>query len=828
MERKTLFADVLLPLPLPGYFTYRVPYELNNQIEVGQRVVVQFGSKKIYTALVRFLHENAPEAYVPKYVLAILDAAPIVNKKQFATWEWIASYYLCSYGEVMSAALPSALKLASETKLVLHPDFDGDLSVLNENEYRIAEALHTKPVLTVSEVTEITGLQKVIPLLKTLIEKKVALVEEELTDRFKPKSEQWVRLADEWRNEQKLNELFDQLEKKSEKQNRVLQVYFMLAGSIFEAGEVRRKDILKKFPECEAQIKALGKKGVFEILEKSQSRLIEYSHTAEVDELELSLAQQSVMNSIQQGFQSKDTVLLHGVTSSGKTEIYIRLINETIKAGKQVLYLLPEIALTAQTINRLRKYFGNRVGIYHSKYNEHERVEIWNKVLGTTLPGTQPYQVVLGARSAMFLPFDNLGLIIVDEEHDSSYKQFDPAPRYNARDAAIWLGNLHKAKVLLGSATPSIESYYNAKAGKYHLVELSERFGGMLMPLIEVADLTEETKRKTMKSHFSSLLFNQIEEALANQEQIILFQNRRGFSVRIECDSCHHMPQCKKCDVTLIYHKHNNQLKCHYCGYSIRLPEKCPACGSTALKMKGFGTERIEEEISLLFPNARVARMDLDTTRSKNAYRKIISDFEEREIDILVGTQMITKGLDFDNVSVVGILNADNMISFPDFRSYERSFQQLAQVSGRAGRKNKRGKVIIQSYNPYFQVIRDVIDNNYAAMYSSQIVERNTFKYPPFFRLVKLIVKHPNEDLVNEAAAELGNRLRKLFDNRVLGPEFPLVSRINNYYLKNIILKFERDNYVQSRKNQLQNIIRQLLSESRYKPVKVTIDVDPY
>jgi len=829
MERKTFFADVLLPLPLPGYFTYRIPFDMNKILQPGQRVVIQFGKKKIYTALLRRIHENPPSTYAVKYILSVLDSEPIVNEKQFLLWEWIADYYLCNIGEVMNAALPPAFKLASESRIVINPDFDGDYSQFNEYEMLVAEALVSKVSLTVSEVSEITGLQKIIPLIKTLIEKNVIVTEEEITEKYKPKIESYIRLTDNFLNERELMDLFDKLEKKAFRQLQLLQSFLQLSGyfQIFD-NEIKKSELLKNPDFTDAQIKTLVKKGIFEVIEKEQSRIEAADAFSTVMDIELSEQQLSAYNAINQGFEQKSVVLLHGVTSSGKTEIYIKLIDDAIKQGKQVLYLLPEIALTAQIINRLQRFFGNKAGVYHSKYSENQRVEVWNKVIFAAQGiENENHSIILGARSALFLPFDNLGLIIVDEEHDSSYKQYDPAPRYNARDAAIYLATMHGAKTILGSATPAIESYFNTLTQKYQLVEINERYGGMELPEIIIADLKSEARQKTMRSHFSSILIKHIDLALAKKQQIILFQNRRGFSLRLECDSCHYMPQCKNCDVTLIYHKHQNQLRCHYCGYSTRIPEKCPDCGSTGIMMKGFGTEKIEEDLSIIFPEAVIERMDLDTTRSKNAYRRIISDFEDRKIDILVGTQMVTKGLDFDNVSIVGVLNADNMISYPDFRSYERSFQMMAQVSGRAGRKGEKGKVIIQTYNPKHEVLKNVINTDYLAMFNSQIIERKTFKYPPFYRLIKITLKHKDADILNKAATDFSNTLRKVFEKRVLGPEFPMVSKIKNMFLKDILLKIEREASLKHAKEQLKYIIEIFKQNNKYSQIRLIIDVDP-
>ncbi len=831
MDRITLFAEVLLPLPIPGTFTYRIPFEMNSEVTAGKRVVVQFGKKKIYTGLVKSVHQKIPQDYIPKYVLSVLDSSPVVNDIQFGFWDWIADYYMCHAGEVMNAALPSALKLASETRIVQHPDFDGETDHLNEKEYLIAEAIDIQKTLTISEVSRIVEYKKVIPLIKNLIEKRIVLVEEELRDRYRPKVETYVRLTAEYRKEENLRKVFDELEKRAFKQLEVLMTFMRMTESLDKPVEtVKRTDLLKMANSTPAPMTALIKKGVFELDEKESSRLESFDAQTSVSTIVLTKKQEEALETIKSGFENKNVVLLHGVTSSGKTEIYIKLIQETIEQGRQVLFLLPEIALTTQIINRLRKFFGDKVGVYHSKYNEFERVEIWNNVVksgGEKIKPDQKYQIILGARSALFLPYSNLGLVIVDEEHDSSYKQYAPAPRYLARDSAIVLAQMHKAKTLLGSATPCVESYFNASTNKYALAEIDERYGGVQMPEILVADLKNETRRKTMKSHFSSFLLKNIEEALEKKEQIILFQNRRGFSLRLECETCNWLPTCKNCDVTLIYHKYNNQLRCHYCGYSTRVPERCPECGFTGIKMKGFGTEKIEDDLSIILPKANIMRMDLDTTRSKNAYQKIISDFEEHRIDILVGTQMVTKGLDFDNVSIVGILNADNLISYPDFRSFERSFQLMAQVSGRAGRKAKRGKVIIQTYNPHHTVIRYVIDNNYDLMFRSQLQERNQFKYPPFYRIIELQVQHKDANFVNAASFELATELKKFLGKRVLGPEYPIVSRIKNLYLKNILVKLEKSDKIHDMKEKIAEAIFFFNTQSKYKAARIVVDVDP-
>jgi len=744
----------------------------------------------------------------------------------------MASYYMCTTGEVMNAALPSAFKLASETRVAINPDYSIDSVPLNEKEFSLVETLYNgKKSIEISRISRIIDQQKIIPVVKTLIEKGVIILEEEVREKYRPKKEIYVRLHDSYSgDESALKDLFDRLELRAKKQLEILMTFIQISGHGFEhIHEVKKDDLLKKSGCSAAVFDSMIKKGVLEVYEKLAIKPKSGTAGSNPDSILLTDPQKRAIAEIRDAWTAKDVVLLHGVTSSGKTEIYIKLINETIEQGKQVLYLLPEIALTTQIINRLRKYFGDRVGIYHSRFNESERADVWKQAsLNRESPGGRSScDIILGARSAVFLPFVNLGLVIVDEEHDSSFKQMDPAPRYNGRDAALFLAHLHGAKALLGSATPAIESYYNAKQGKYALVELPERFGEMELPLIQLVNIKDELRRGRMKTHFSTTLLDQLTEALKNREQAILFQNRRGFSLRLECESCNWMPSCKNCDVTLVYHKKGNQLRCHYCGYVTSVPSLCPVCHSPGIKMKGFGTEKVEEELGILLPEARIARMDLDTTRSKHAHQNIITSFEELKIDILVGTQMVTKGLDFDHVSTVCILNADNMLSFPDFRSEERSFQLMAQVSGRSGRKKKRGTVIIQTYNPAHPIIQSVVKNNYTGMYGYQLAERRKFKYPPFYRLILLKVKHRNADLVNKAASELAKKLTRVFGNRILGPEYPPVARIMNQYLKHVLIKVEVESSVLSAKSRLLEILGEFYQKQEFHPVKVLIDVDP-
>ncbi len=884
MSRTTLFVDVILPLAVPNLYTYRVPFDWNESVIVGQRVIVQFGKGKLYSALVRRVHEQPPKIYEAKYIDSILDEHPIVNETQFALWEWISQYYMCTIGEVMQAALPGGLRLASETKIILNPSFNNQSEtehpqiLISDKEYLIMDALEIRQVLSISDVSEILDQKTVYPVIKNMIEKGIVLIQEELKEKYKPKIESFVRFTEYAEQEENLKTIFDSLEKKASKQLDVVMAFIKLSGRYSkQINEVKKSEIVKLVEGADAAIKGLSKKNIFEIYEREVGRFAAY--TGESRDTNLNEIQQQVFDSINAQFfteqkeqPAKDVVLLHGVTSSGKTEIYIKLIEQAIARGKQVLYLLPEIALTTQIINRLRKYFGDVVGVYHSKFNENERVEVWNNVLRSSnaeVPmrkleelnkvqsstfkveelsaerklkvGSQNskvqdiekenplsnYKLVIGARSALFLPFSNLGLVIVDEEHDSSYKQYDPAPRYNARDGAIYLAHLHKAKTLLGSATPSIESYFNALEGKYGFAEMTKRFGGIQMPEILISDVKEATKKKQMKSHFSPMLLDHVTAALENKEQVILFQNRRGFAPQLECNTCAWVPQCVNCDVSLTYHKASNQLRCHYCGYTSKPPVKCAACGDTELKMKGFGTEKIEEELSIFYPKAKIMRMDLDTTRSKFAHQHIIQDFEDGNIDILVGTQMVTKGLDFDNVSLVGILNADGMLNFPDFRAYERSYQLMAQVSGRAGRKNKRGKVIIQTQNPDHSIIQDVWNNNYLSMYTNQLLDRRNFNYPPYYRIIEITLIHRDVNMVNESAKYFAAELKHHFGKRVLGPEFPIVARVRNLYHKNILLKIERDASALQAKKIVAELLVNFKVNPDFKSVRVQMDVDP-
>ena len=819
IDRETLFVEVILPLAIAKNYTYRVPFEWNGQIEIGKRVVVQFGKSKLYTAVVVAIGNRPPEKYEAKYIIEILDTRPVVTGAQLQFWGWMADYYMCYPGEVMNAALPSALKLASETKITLTKAFEIDRAALHDKEYLIVEALEIQPELSVSDIVKLLGQKTVMPVLKLLFEKNIIHISEEVTERYKPRTRTFIKLHPDYHHQDNLKELFSILEKRAPKQADAVLAYIKLAR---HQKAITKNELTEESGAGAASINSLIEKEIFVAEEKNVSRLY-FEDGDDYDTFELNEQQQDVLKQINETFEQKEVVLLHGVTSSGKTQIYIRLIEQMIAAGKQVLYLLPEIALTTHIIERLRMYFGTNIGIYHSRFNDNERVEVWQKVLNNE------YKVVLGARSSVFLPFNDLGLIIVDEEHETSYKQYDPAPRYNARDAAIFLANMHKGKVLLGSATPSFESYYNARTNKYGFAELTERYGGVKLPEIEVVSIAQETRLKTIRSHFTSVLLADIEAALAAKEQVILFQNRRGYAPILMCKICAYTPKCINCDVSLTFHKSSGKLHCHYCGYKEDSPKICPACGSTHLEYKGFGTEKIEDELQLLLPDARIARMDLDTTRSRNSLQTLLNDLEEKKIDILVGTQMVAKGLDFSGVTVIGIINADSLLKFPDYRANERGYQLLSQVSGRAGRRDKQGKVVIQTYDVKHRVLKQVIENNYADLYFTEMEERRSFKYPPFYRIINLDVKHKDPEIVNNQAAYLAAELRRHFGERVIGPEYPLVARIRNYYIKSIMVKFERDAVsINKAKALIREVITQFQTTKLSKGSIVQPDVDPY
>ena len=817
-----MYIDVILPLPLANTYTYAVPDNFATKLQLGMRVIVPVGNKKIYTGIISRIHQNPPIGYAVKPIIDILDEKPILSPQQLPFWEWIASYYQSTLGEVYKAALPASLKLESETVVTIQPDVDDEIS-LSEKEQDLFTAITTKKQTTVSELQKQTGIKNILPLLKSLMEKQLVVVSEEVKESYRPKTETFVQLNEAQKDENCLKETFDSLEK-SPKQLHLLMTYLdasQILLSRTETKEISKKELLKKSDISEKVLQTLVSKNILELYKKEVGRLNSNEITAS-PAFPLNVFQKKALEEILISFQQKNVTLLHGVTASGKTEIYIHLIQEAIRQGKQVLYLVPEIALTAQITIRLKKVFGNELGIYHSKFSDNERVEIWNNLLNN-----KGYKVILGVRSSVFLPFSRLGLIIVDEEHENTYKQFDPSPRYHARNAAVVLASLHGAKTLLGTATPSIETYYNAITGKYGLVQLSQRHKEIALPEIKIVNTAEMRRKKQMNAHYSSVLLEKIKEALDRKEQVILFQNRRGFAPYVECPSCAWIPKCKQCDVSLTYHKSLNQLSCHYCGNAYNIPTACPSCGNTSIEKRGFGTEKIEADIENLFPEARIVRMDLDSTRSKNAYEKIIADFEQHNIDILVGTQMISKGLDFEKVSVVGVLNADNLLNFPDFRAHERAFQLLTQVSGRAGRKNKQGLVIIQTSEPEHSVIKQVIDNDFQAMFTQQLHERKLFNYPPYSRLAYLFVKHRDSSVLNKASNALAEELRKVLGKRVLGPETPLISRIKNLYIKRFMIKIEVQASSEKAKQIIQEAINNVRQNDEFRSVLINFDVDP-
>ncbi|MES2799828.1 MAG: primosomal protein N' [Bacteroidota bacterium] len=824
-ERLTLFVDVILPVPIHQEFTYRVPFELNDHVQIGVRVVVPFGKSKLQTGIVTKIHEIVPSNYQTRFVEHILDEQPIVTATQLKFWSWIASYYMSAIGDVMNVALPSNFKLASESVIVLHPDFEEERTSLSERERQIIEALEIHESIDLKTVAEILNIKTIHPIIKSMMDRRIVLSIEELNQKFTPKTKLFVEIAPAFRNDDELQDTLTRLEhnKASYKQFEALMI--LLREAAFQENKLIpvEKNRLIDAGVSTSTLSSLQKKGII-TMERYQIGRFDEMTAASNGFKPLSEAQNEALQELRASMEEFTTTLFHGVTGSGKTEVYAQLIQEQLDNGKQVLFLLPEIALTTQLIQRLSLYFGEQIGVYHSKFNQNERVEIWNHVLNND---PNKFRIILGARSSIFLPYQNLGLIIVDEEHEGSFKQFDPSPRYNARDAAIVLAHLTKAKVILGSATPSIESYYNAKSGKFGLVELNIRFGNISLPEVFIADVKLERKQKKMSSHFTSMLLDEMKVALEKDEQIILFQNRRGYTPLWSCEVCDWVPKCSNCDVSLTYHKFSNQLKCHYCGFIAAPMGSCGQCGSNRLNMLGFGTEKIEDELQLLFPDKVIKRLDFDSTRSKNAYETILNDFGDRKTHILVGTQMITKGLDFDNVSLVGVLDADQMLNRVDFRAFEKSFQMMTQVSGRAGRKFKRGKVVIQTGNPDNWVIQKVIEHNFVDFYQNEILERKNFFYPPFYKLVQFTLKHRDEHVLDEAANQLAAGLKAVFKERVLGPDYPVVRKINNLFLKTILIKIEREAPDKKVKERLQSIINEFYSVPLHKSIRISTDVDP-
>jgi len=814
------FIDVILPIPLEKEFTYSINKDEAVFLKPGMRVAVQFGKSKIYAALVTKVHQDPPQVYEAKEIEHILDEEPIVTHQQLKLWSWISRYYMCSKGEVMRAALPSAFLLESETIILKNHNVEIDESLLKDDEFLIYEALQYQSLLRIQEIINITGKKNVLPVIKRLIEKSVITVQEEIYEQYKPKLVRYVKLHTNFVQEEALRSLLESMTR-APKQREVLMHLFTLQVKV--AKPIKVADLVKASNSSSAVIKTLIDKEILQEYSVQTDR-VDSQGGENIETKQLNEFQLNALNEIQHIFKEKEVCLLHGVTSSGKTEVYVKLIENILNDGKQVLYLLPEIALTTQLITRLQQYFGDKLTVYHSKYSVNERVEAWNNVKN----GKSKAQVVIGARSSVLLPFTNLGLIIVDEEHESSFKQYDPAPRYHARDTAIVLANMFSAKVVLGSATPAIETYYNTKEGKYGMVQLTRRYGNVLMPEINLVDIKTKYRKKEMTGHFSDTLLENIQEALKEGEQVILFQNRRGYSPVVECNTCGHSPQCPNCDVSLTFHNFKNQLRCHYCGYHMAMQQQCMACSSSDLSTKGFGTEQIEKELQQLFPEHVIGRMDQDTTRGKYGYEKIISRFEQEEIDILVGTQMLSKGLDFRNVSLVGIMNADNLLNFPDFRAHERSYQLMQQVAGRAGRTKKRGKVLIQTYNPFHQILQQVSVNDYLGMYKDQIEERHQYKYPPFYRIIKITGKHKDYNRVNDAVAWFAKSLRSVFKENVLGPEFPPISRIRNQYHKNILIKIPQGQSLGKTKEAIRKIKASFESVKEFSGVRIIINVDNY
>jgi primosomal protein N' (replication factor Y) (superfamily II helicase) len=824
-ELQTFFADILIPVPIPRYFTYRIPQSLNALARIGHRVIVQFGDRKILTGIIAGIHQQPPRDYEAKYILELLDEFPVISDQQFALYKWMADYYMCTPGEVMNAALPSGLKLSSESMVQLHPSFDLDESDLafSEKEYVLLKRLAHES-LGYTEISKLLGVKHLYTILKSLSRKEAIILFEEVKEKYKPKTERKVRLTTAYNNSEALEALFEKLAARPKQESVVLK--FLQQIPVFQHPEqnkagVTRRSLLSE-DISESSLNTLIKSNVFEEFEVIVPRY-EIENRTDAPIILLSEEQERAQKEIFHQFETHSAVLLHGITGSGKTEIYINLIKKALESEAQVLYLLPEIALTTQIVNRLQKVFGSTMGVYHSKFSDAERVEVWNGILSGR------FKFVVGVRSSVFLPFDNLGLIIVDEEHDGSYKQQEPAPRYQARDVALMMAHVHHAKVILGSATPSVESYYQATQGKFGLVKLTRRFGEASLPKILLADMKQERQRKTVKGEFSGLLLNQVRDALERKEQVIIFQNRRGYSPMVSCEDCGWVPKCVNCAVSLTYHQFKHAMICHYCGYRETLPNNCPSCTSTRLSTVGYGTEKLEEELKLHFPESVVQRMDFDTTRSKSGYESIITQFERGETDILVGTQMVTKGLDFNRVSLVGVFNADRMMHFPDFRSYERAYQLITQVSGRAGRKEIAGNVVIQTSSPDHTVLNFILHNDFEAFYNFQIADRQQHNYPPFSRLVEITVKHTDRKICRDVAAILTEQLKsKLQGIRVLGPGEPMVAKIRNQYLMTLLIKIPRKSTeLGQHKKVIQDIIAAIVREKDYRSTRVIADVDP-
>ncbi|SHO64282.1 replication restart helicase PriA [Algoriphagus zhangzhouensis] len=820
------FADIILPVPIPRMFTYKIPIALAPQIQIGARVIVQFGRKKVLTGIIGKVHNKPPQAYDAKPILEVLDDQPTVNPIQIRFWVWMANYYCCHIGEVMHAAIPSGLRLSSESKIQANPNFDRENSSypMDAREDMILDALENQSELSYEDCEKILGIKTIHPILKSLVAKEAVLIFEKVQEKYSPKVETRIRIVPEIAADKKaLEAVFESLAGKTKQESILLK--FLRDIPIFQNLKLNEKGIAKSSlmeeGDSESSLKTLIKNGVFESFKLVVNRIEEAE--PEKEPAVLSESQNQALTEIKQHFKEKQTVLLHGVTGSGKTEIYIQLIRETLESGSQVLLLLPEIALTTQIVSRLQQVFGSQMGVYHSKYSDNERVEVWNGVLSGR------FSFVVGVRSSIFLPFDSLGLIIVDEEHEASFKQFDPAPRFQARDSAIMLSYFHQAKTILGSATPSFESYFNATQDKYGYVQLTHRYGDASLPEYHLANLSADRKKNLLKLDSTRLMREKIQDALDKNEQVLIFQNRRGYSPYIQCEDCGWTGQCIQCDVSLTYHQFAEELRCHYCGYKEKVPSSCPACGSTQLTTMGMGTERIEESLSLLFPEARLGRMDLDTTRNKYGYQRILDEFGAGQIDILVGTQMITKGLDFGRVTVVGIWDGDRILNFPDFRAGERAFQQITQVAGRAGRRSEKGQVIIQSRNPDNEVFEKVIKGDYYEYFRHEMMERKSFYYPPYVKLVKITTRHTDFKITEKAALALHREMAHIPVKKiVLGPEKALIGRIKNQYQFESMIKLDRSSNTQAEfKTQLNQILENLQATPEFRSVRWIIDVDP-
>ena len=825
-DEVTFFADLILPIPVPKLFTYRVPREMAEVLQIGARVIVPFGKNngRVFTAIVARLHNSPPAGYQARYITEVLDEYPLVTGYQLELFRWMADYYMCCVGDVMNIALPSGLKISSQSKVQANPDFDYP-ELLTEFEVTLLAELKKQPALSYDELARLAGEGTNVPaLIKSLVGKKAVIIFEEVREKYIPKMIRKVRLHRTYEEKEQLLVLLNRLDKLPKQQEVVMRYLSHVPVQMNPALNQKGLDktILNQDDTVsQSSLATLIKNAVFETFEIIQPRFSD--NASPQGEIKLTESQREASQQIMTQFERQNIVLLHGITGSGKTEVYIDLIQQALASGSQVLYLLPEIALTTQIVVRLQRVFGDKMGIYHSKFSDNERVEVWKGVV------SGQYQFVVGVRSSVFLPFDNLGLIIVDEEHETSYKQHDPAPRYHARDVAMMLAHWQQAKVLLGSATPSLETYYQAKQGRYGLVELFKRFGDATLPNILLVDTKVEKRQKTMKAEFSSVLLTALEMNMVRKEQTILFQNRRGYSPYMQCEDCDWTAECPNCAVSLTYHQRDAELRCHYCGHKEDVPRICPTCGSTKVRTIGFGTEKLEDQLQIMFPKSKILRMDLDTTRAKNAYQQIIQEFEGGEIDVLVGTQMITKGLDFDNVSLVGIFDADRLIRFPDFRATERSFQMITQVSGRAGRRaGRQGTVLIQTNDPQQTILQKIIQNDYKGLYEEEIQERQNFNYPPFSRLIKLTVRHADKAMSQQAANRLAAELTDaLGSSRVLGPEQPLVERIRNLFLFNILIKIEREKVnVKAVKTYIQDRINDILTDKGMRQVSIVIDVD--